>query len=119
MIRKMDTFKELCFVNASDRNLPHCQRHDTACPIQVLREHRETLVSVMETFVHDPLCEWTKRNRSSEETGNPQAKDALRTLEGGRSTLPFPVCFSHARWQLREQGAESAGLTSVHGLLSR
>ena len=40
-------------------------------------------MSVMETFVHDPLCEWTKRNRSSEETGNPQAKDALRTLEGG------------------------------------
>ena len=51
--------------------------------LQVLREHRETLVSVMETFVHDPLCEWTKRHRSSEETDNPQAKDALATLEGG------------------------------------
>ena len=49
---------------------------------QVLREHRETLVSVMETFLHDPLCEWTKRHRSSEEADNPQAKDALATLEG-------------------------------------
>ena len=75
-------------------------------------------MSVMETFVHDPLCEWTKRNRSSEETGNPQAKDALRTLEGGLSVLHLPVCISPARWQLRQQGAESIGPTSVHGLLS-
>jgi len=52
---------------------------------QVLREHRDTLVSVMETFVHDPLCEWTQRKHqrsSAEETDNPQAKDALATLEG-------------------------------------
>ena len=53
----------------------------------MLREHRETLVSVMETFVHDPLCEWTKRHRSSEETDNPQAKDALATLEGGNTQI--------------------------------
>ena len=54
------------------------------CPAQVLREHRETLVSVMETFVHDPLCEWTKRavGTAGEEGDNPQAKDALATLEG-------------------------------------
>ena len=80
---------------------------------QVLREHRETLVSVMETFVHDPLCEWTKRNRSSEEAGNPQAKDALRTLEGDLSTQLTPVCAVSM-----QQGAESAGPPPVHGLLS-
>ncbi|BDA43155.1 Serine/threonine-protein kinase ATR at C-terminar half [Coccomyxa sp. Obi] len=53
--------------------------------LQVLREHRDTLVSVMETFVHDPLCEWTQRKHqrsSAEEMDNPQAKDALATLEG-------------------------------------
>lgn len=52
--------------------------------LQVLREHRETLISVMETFVHDPLCEWTKRQQRSsvEEIDNPQAKDALATVEG-------------------------------------
>lgn len=55
---------------------------------QVLREHRDTLVSVMETFVHDPLCEWTQRKHqrsSAEEMDNPQAKDALATLEGAHS----------------------------------
>ena len=94
-------------------------RPDTAALFQVLREHRETLVSVMETFVHDPLCEWTKRNRSSEEAGNPQAKDALRTLEGGLPTPPLPVCTSHsAGCQLTQQGIESKGGTSLHGLLS-
>ncbi len=59
---------------------------------QVLREHRETLVSVMETFLHDPLCEWTKRHRSSEEADNPQAKDALATLEGAILTCETSVC---------------------------
>ena len=65
------------------------------CAAQVLREHRETLVSVMETFLHDPLCEWTKRHRSSEEADNPQAKDALATLEGGPDTrTKRPPCRS-------------------------
>ena len=58
----------------------------------MLREHRDTLVSVLETFVHDPLCEWTKRERGAEDADNPQAKDALATLEGGpkpRTRMPL------------------------------
>ena len=60
-----------------------CQIRPVGGPAQVLREHRDTLVSVMETFVHDPLVEWTKRERGAEDADNPQAKDALATLEGG------------------------------------
>jgi hypothetical protein len=48
-------------------------------------------VSVMETFVHDPLCEWTQRKHqrsSAEEMDNPQAKDALATLEGAPPVCP-------------------------------
>lgn len=62
-----------------------------AAVLQVLREHRETLISVMETFVHDPLCEWTKRQQRSsvEEIDNPQAKDALATVEGMSPQLTF------------------------------
>jgi phosphatidylinositol kinase/protein kinase (PI-3 family) len=35
-----------------------------ACEIamRVLRENSETIMSVMETFIHDPLVEWTKVN---------------------------------------------------------
>ena len=53
--------------------------------VQVLRSHRETLVSVLETFVHDPLCEWAHASgskRGGDEGTNPMARDALATIEG-------------------------------------
>lgn len=55
---------------------------DDAQGMQVLRDHRETLISVLETFVHDPLVEWTQGHRSGDEIDNPHAKDALATIEG-------------------------------------
>lgn len=43
--------------------------------LSVLRTHRETLMSVLETFIHDPLVEWTKSQRSSGvEVQNPHAQ---------------------------------------------
>ena len=51
----------------------------------MLRSHRETLVSVLETFVHDPLCEWAHASgskRGGHEGTNPMARDALATIEG-------------------------------------
>jgi hypothetical protein len=50
------------------------------CGRQVLRAHCNTIVSVLETFVHDPVIDWTRRERSDEE--NPHARDALSTIEG-------------------------------------
>lgn len=43
--------------------------------LSVLRTHRETLMSVLETFLHDPLVEWTKSHKSSGvEVQNPHAQ---------------------------------------------
>lgn len=43
--------------------------------LSVLRTHRETLMSVLETFIHDPLVEWTKSHKSSGvEVQNPHAQ---------------------------------------------
>jgi serine/threonine-protein kinase ATR len=43
--------------------------------LSILRAHRETLVSVLETFIHDPLVEWTKSHKSSGvEVSNPHAQ---------------------------------------------
>lgn len=43
--------------------------------LSILRAHRETLVSVLETFIHDPLVEWTKTHKSSGvEVQNPHAQ---------------------------------------------
>lgn len=61
----------------------------------MLRSHRETLVSVLETFVHDPLCEWKEdaaragRSREREEAANPMARDALAAIEGA-AVRPYP-----------------------------
>ncbi|KAK9842495.1 hypothetical protein WJX81_002719 [Elliptochloris bilobata] len=60
-------------------------RRTAEITLQVLRSHRETLVSVLETFVHDPLCEWAQAGtsrRGTEEGTNPMARDALATIEG-------------------------------------
>jgi len=46
--------------------------------LSVLRTHRETLMSVLETFIHDPLVEWTKSHKSSGvEVQNPHAQVPL------------------------------------------
>lgn len=34
--------------------------------LRVLRENRESLMSVLETFIHDPLCEWNKKRVNNE-----------------------------------------------------
>jgi phosphatidylinositol kinase/protein kinase (PI-3 family) len=46
--------------------------------LSVLRTHRETLMSVLETFIHDPLVEWTKSQKSSGEVQNPHAQVSFR-----------------------------------------
>ena len=52
--------------------------------LRVLRDHRDALASVLETFVHDPLVDWTAHGHSSIEDGteNPQAKDAMASIQG-------------------------------------
>ncbi|TPX68250.1 hypothetical protein SpCBS45565_g03305 [Spizellomyces sp. 'palustris'] len=78
--------------------------------INVLRANRESLMSVLETFLYDPLCEWNKPSRRSMtaapaiskdgEIENRQARETLdkinRKLQGYIGdpkdlTLPFSV----------------------------
>ncbi|KAL6952196.1 non-specific serine,threonine protein kinase [Sarracenia purpurea var. burkii] len=70
--------------------------------LSVLRAHRETLMSVLETFIHDPLVEWTKSHKSSGvEVQNPHAQHAISNIEarlqgvvvgvGAAPSLPLAV----------------------------
>lgn len=70
--------------------------------LSVLRAHRETLMSVLETFIHDPLVEWTKSHKSSgTEVENPHAQRAISNIEarlqgvvvgvGAAPSLPLAV----------------------------
>eukprot|EP01018_Ginkgo_biloba_P009013 Gb_37326 [translate_table: standard] len=70
--------------------------------LSVLRTNRETLMSVLETFIHDPLVEWTKSHKSSGvEVQNPHAQRAIANIEarlqgvvvgvGATPSLPLSV----------------------------
>ncbi|XAR72671.1 Non-specific serine/threonine protein kinase [Bertholletia excelsa] len=70
--------------------------------LSILRAHRETLMSVLETFIHDPLVEWTKSHKSSGvEVQNPHAQRAISNIEarlqgvvvgvGAAPSLPLAV----------------------------
>ncbi|XVF45588.1 hypothetical protein PTKIN_Ptkin02bG0218200 [Pterospermum kingtungense] len=70
--------------------------------LSVLRTHRETLMSVLETFIHDPLVEWTKSHKSSGvEVQNPHAQRAISNIQarlqgvvvgvGAAPSLPLAV----------------------------
>ncbi|WVZ78438.1 hypothetical protein U9M48_026147, partial [Paspalum notatum var. saurae] len=50
--------------------------------LSVLRNHKETLMTVLETFIHDPLVEWTKSNKSGGgEVQNPHAQRAITNIK--------------------------------------
>ncbi|KAK9807336.1 hypothetical protein WJX73_002849 [Symbiochloris irregularis] len=58
-------------------------RRTAEVSLSVLRQHRATLVSVLETFVHDPLVDWTKHDvRTNAEGENPQAQEAINIVQG-------------------------------------
>ncbi|RDY02662.1 Serine/threonine-protein kinase ATR, partial [Mucuna pruriens] len=83
--------------------------------LSVLRTHRETLMSVLETFIHDPLVEWTKSHKSSGvEVQNPHAQRAISNIEarlqgvvvgvGAAPSLPLAV-EGQARRLIAEAGS--------------
>ncbi|KAG6526427.1 serine/threonine-protein kinase ATR-like [Zingiber officinale] len=50
--------------------------------LSVLRTNREMLMSILETFLHDPLVEWTKLDKSSRvEVQNPYAQKAISNIK--------------------------------------
>ena len=49
-------------------------------------------MSVLETFVHDPLVDWTRHDnpRASTEVENPQAQEVITIVQG--TLLPLHPC---------------------------
>ena len=86
----------------------------------VLRSHREALMSVLETFVHDPLLEWTKgskaRGRGEADTSPERARDQLEKIRsrlegvvvgvGAAPSLPLS-CQGQARRLIEEAVSRS------------
>lgn len=88
-------------------------------PHQVMRTHRDTILSVLETFVHDPLMEWHGHEAKPEaETFNPMAQDALTTMQGANQTDRQSLCVLH--FQSKQMHNVPGRLTgTLLGVLSR
>ncbi|KAL0053239.1 hypothetical protein WJX82_003001 [Trebouxia sp. C0006] len=97
-----------------------------ACEVtlQVLRMHRDTLLSVLETLVHDPLVEWVPKNAKSgaEEQENAMARDAMATIEGrltgtllGVSSMPsLPLSTEGQAHRLIEEATDKNNLGQMY-----
>ena len=95
--------------------------------LDVLRNHREALMSVLETFVHDPLVEWTRGKSSSNQSNTNvvsqrKAKEALENigarLEGvvvGVGAAPsLPLSTSGQVRRLIEEATSLVNLASMY-----
>ncbi|MEW5302991.1 MAG: hypothetical protein WDW36_005724 [Sanguina aurantia] len=57
--------------------------------LRVMRQHKSTLMTCAETFLHDPLVDWAEKKGAAKasvvseaEQDNPMAKDALAVMDG-------------------------------------
>jgi serine/threonine-protein kinase ATR len=48
--------------------------------LDVLRKNKDLLMSVLETFLHDPLCEWSKKSKHLHNDAEVQKQKALKVL---------------------------------------
>ncbi|KAK8456228.1 hypothetical protein SEVIR_4G295900v4 [Setaria viridis] len=87
--------------------------------LSVLRTHKETLMTVLETFIHDPLVEWTKTQKSSGgEVQNPHAQRAITNIKarlqgvvvGVKATPSLPLS---VEGQARRLIAEAVSLSNL------
>lgn len=49
--------------------------------LTVLRKHKETLMCVLEPFVHDPLAEWQKPGTESKDADKSEGRNHLKDIE--------------------------------------
>lgn len=66
---------------------------DTPCMLhQVLRKHRDTINTMLEPCVHDPMTEWHTPTHTARSTdAEAVARDALRIVAGERQKKPCLV----------------------------
>ncbi|KDD75126.1 phosphatidylinositol 3- and 4-kinase, partial [Helicosporidium sp. ATCC 50920] len=89
--------------------------------LRVLRANRDTILSVMDTFLHDPLVEWVRSGARSE-GGNPHAQDAMETIAGrlqgtllGVSSMPcLPLSVEGQAERLIQEATDRENLGNMY-----
>lgn len=91
-------------------------------PLQgVLREHRETLVSVLQTFVHDPLVEWDHHHgqekpslENKKQQGRKILQDIDLRLKGMENPETLPLSVKGQVHQLISQAISEVNLSQMY-----
>ena len=98
----------------------------TSCEttMSVLRNNRESLMTVLETFLHDPLCEWSKHKRAGvprEEASNQENEKAARILsiistklQGHFSVAGLPLSVEGHVLELLSQATSASNLCQMY-----
>ena len=104
-------------------------RKSCEASLKVLMDNRDSLMAVLETFLHDPLCEWTKMARrhrqshpsntaDSEQTENERANKILwavnHKLEGYLSTVSLPLSSQGLANELINQAIDPKNLSEMY-----
>jgi len=85
--------------------------------LQVLRTNRDTLMSVLETFIHDPLVEWTKKITPSGEVKNEQAVKMIQELDDrlqGKEGQGLPLSIEGQVHQQIEEAISISNLAEMY-----
>jgi len=88
--------------------------------LYVLRSNRETLLSVLETFIHDPLVEWTKDTKKMTPSGELENEQAVRIIQDiddrlqGKTTSGLPLSVEGQVHQQIEQAVSTQNLSEMY-----
>ena len=65
--------------------------------LSVLRAHRPALMSVLDTFLHDPLVEWNRPHRGASGAASAAAAAAIAATSGAPGSTGAEACNPHAK----------------------
>jgi serine/threonine-protein kinase ATR len=84
--------------------------------LRVLRNNRDTLMSVLETLIHDPLVEWAAKDKKSVKTEFFQTINTIENLLQGKIGGLLPISVEGQVHKLLEDATSISNLSRVSPL---
>ncbi|KAI9005259.1 hypothetical protein BC832DRAFT_531539 [Gaertneriomyces semiglobifer] len=94
-------------------------RRSCEITLRVLRNNRESLMSVLETFLYDPLCEWSnkasKKGSSADPQGEVENEQAVKTLHAiDRKLQGYMLSVEGQVHQLIQEATDESRLAAMY-----
>ena len=79
----------------------------------IMRENKDLLLTILETFLHDPLCEWKSRKGIVRESGETHLNVIDKKLSG-RMSVGLPMGVEGQVDELIEQARDISNLARMY-----